>query len=147
MTQTILDNQALAQLELSAYIQNQSETASEFEIDADYDPDFGTLYRVWGGSIGINLLGTFYRATDEKWIAQPCNSKDKPRCNTAEEAQLLIMAMSGSLVADSPKDFIDLLDKPFDELTVADWEASSDRGDGILSTPSSCPSPPSLFIS
>ena len=107
----------------SANLDLPTTVVREIEIDSDTDPDFGIMYRVWGGSIGINLLGTFYRATDEKWIAQPCNSKDKPRCNTAEEAQFLIMAMSGSLVADSPKDFIDLLDKPFDELTVADWEA------------------------
>ncbi len=86
------------------------------EIDSDCDPDFGVLYRVWGGSVGINLLGTFYSSNDEKWVAQPCNSEDRPRCNTAAEAQLFIVSQ-----IEKP-DFNKLLDKPFDELTVPEWE-------------------------
>ncbi len=71
--------------------------APEIEIDSDYDPDFGTLYRVWGGSVGINLLGTFYRAAaDDKWVAQPCNSNDRPRCNTAASAQLQILLLQNA---------------------------------------------------
>ncbi len=94
------------------------ETVSpEIEIDSDCDPDFGVLYRVWGGSVGINLLGTFYQANDEKWVAQPCNSEDRPRCNTAAQAQLFIVSQH-----EEKTDLNSLLDKPFDELTVCQWE-------------------------
>ena len=90
----------------------------EIEIDSDCDPDFGVLYRVWGGSIGIKMLGTFYHAAaDEKWVAQPTHSSERPRCNTAAEAQLFIVGQH------SEKTNLDrLLDKPFDELTVPEWE-------------------------
>jgi len=98
-------------------------TASpEIEIDSDIDADFGVLYRVWHG---IDLIGTFYRAIDDdKWVVQPCNSNDRPRCNTAASAQLLIVALSGLLVVDTHNDEETdaLLDKPFDELTPDDWK-------------------------
>ena len=98
-------------------------TASpEIEIDSDIDADFGVLYRVWHG---IDLIGTFYRAIDDdKWVVQPCNSNDRPRCNTAASAQLLIVALSGLLVVDTHNDEETdaLLDKPFDELTLDDWK-------------------------
>jgi hypothetical protein len=93
------DAQAQAQLELEEYIDEQAQDiAPEFEIDAIHDSDFGTLYRVWSG---CKLLGTFYRAdSDGLWVAQPCDCDARPRCETAEQAQLLIMAVSGLLVAD-----------------------------------------------
>ena len=92
----------------------------EIEIDSAPDPDFGEMYRVWHG---ISLIGTFYRAADDKWVAMPCNSNDRPSCNTAAEAQLLIVAIAGLLVADTSDDVVDLLDRPFDELTIAEWQA------------------------
>ncbi len=111
------------------------------EIDSDVDPDFGVLYRVWNScTLPSTLLGTFYQAADGKWIAQPCDSDDKPRCDTPDEAQLLIVALAGLLVADSSNEVVDplgsqsptegdppaalshLLDKPFDELTVTEWQ-------------------------
>ena len=94
----------------------------EIEIDSDIDADFGVLYRVWNSR---TLLGTFYQAADDKWVAQPLNSDDRPHCDTAVHAQLLIVALAGLLVADSTDEVeaVDLLDKPFDELTVADWQA------------------------
>ncbi len=84
-------------------------TASpEIEIDSDIDADFGVLYRVW---CGIDLIGTFYRAIDDdKWVVQPCNSNDRPRCNTAASAQLLIVALSGLLVVDTHNNEEKLLD-------------------------------------
>ncbi len=83
--------------------------APEIEVDSDIDPDFGELYRVW---YSYHLLGTFYQAADGKWIAQPCDTENRPSCNTAAEAQLLIVAMSGLLVADTADDVIDLIDEP-----------------------------------
>ena len=132
---TIADEQSTAQAELNQYAETQAQAiAPEIEVDSDIDPEFGELYRIW---YSYHLLGTFYQASDGKWIAQPCDSAaafggnlppktcldDRPRCNTAAEAQLLIVAMSGLLVADAEEDAVDLLDKPFDELTVAEWQA------------------------
>jgi hypothetical protein len=99
MNPIIVDAQVLAQLELNQYIDEQAqEIAPEFEIDSVHDADFGTLYRVWQG---MKLLGTFYRADiDGLWVAQPCDCDARKRCETAEQAQLLIMAVSGLLVAD-----------------------------------------------
>jgi hypothetical protein len=99
MNPIVMDTQALAQLELEQYIEEQAqEIAPEFEIDAVHDADFGTMYRVWSGR---ELIGTFYRAdVDGLWVAQPCCSDLRPRCETPEQAQLLIIAMSGLLVAD-----------------------------------------------
>ncbi len=92
----------------------------EIEIDSDIDTDFGVLYRVWNS---CTLLGTFYHAANGKWVAQPCDSDDRPRCNTAAEAQLIIVVMSGLLVADKADKVVDLLDKPVDELTYSEWLA------------------------
>lgn len=93
------DTQAQAQFELEQYINEQVEdVAPEFEIDSVDDCDFGVLYRVWSG---MRLLGTFYRAVDGKWVAQPCNFEQRPRCDTPEIAQLMIIALSGLLVADA----------------------------------------------
>ncbi len=105
---------------LPTNLTNADAVTPEIEIDSDTDADFGTLYRVWNSS---ELLGTFYCAIDGEWVAQPSNSDKRPRCNTAAEAQLLIVAMSGLLVADSIDETVDLLDKPVDELTVAEWQA------------------------
>ncbi len=89
----------------------------EIEVDSDIDADFGVLYRVW---YSYHLLGTFYQDVSGKWIAQPCDTEDRPRCNTASEAQLIIVAMSGLLVADTADDVVELQDLPFDELTSAE---------------------------
>lgn len=99
MNPIIIDAQGLAQLELNRYVEEQAqELAPEFEIDALHDRNFGTLYRVWQG---MKLLGTFYRADiDGLWVAQPVKSDLRPRCETPEQAQLLIIAVSGLLVVD-----------------------------------------------
>ena len=84
--------------------------SNDIEVDSVSDPDFGLLYRVWKS---WELLGTFYHALDGKWVAQPCESDaretrrtedsvrqiSRPRCETANQAQLLILAMAGMLVA------------------------------------------------
>ncbi len=110
--------------ELCAYIRAQAQAiAPEIEIDSIVDRDFGTLYRVWDGRC---LLGTYYHALDDKWVVQSNYNSNHPRCNTQSEAELLVIAMSGLLVADTHSKFPDinqLLDKPFDELTFAEWEA------------------------
>jgi len=94
-----MDAQGFAQLELEQYIEEQAvELAPEFEIDAIYDGDFGNLYRVW---FGFKLLGTFYRTDiDGLWVAQPIESDCLIRCETPEEAQLLIITVSGLLVVE-----------------------------------------------
>jgi len=99
MNPIIVDAQVLAQLELEQYIEEQAQDiAPEFEIDAVDDSEFGTLYRVWSG---MKLLGTFYRAVDGLWVAQPFLSELRQRCNSPEQAQLVIIALSGLLVADA----------------------------------------------
>jgi hypothetical protein len=99
MTPIIVDASALVQLELKHYAEEQAATSAPFEIDSLHDSDFGTLYRLWQG---MNLLGTFYRAvSDGKWVAQPSFSKLRPRCDSSEQAQQLIIALSGLLVVDA----------------------------------------------
>ncbi|MFB2769824.1 hypothetical protein ACE1AT_11125 [Pelatocladus sp. BLCC-F211] len=90
MSQTTIDIQAIAQSELDNYIEQQAfELAPEFEVDGVKDEDFGTLYRLWKGT---QLLGTFYQDLNSKWVAQPFNSDFRPRLNTSEQAQLVIIA-------------------------------------------------------
>lgn len=117
------DKQTTAQEERNAYIEAQaSDLAPEIEIDSVEDSDFGLLYRVWYTS---KLIGNFYRANDGQWVVMPCDSDNRPRCNTAAEAQLLIVAIAGLLVADTAHEESDveqLLNKPFDELTPDEWE-------------------------
>jgi hypothetical protein len=97
MTQREFDNQASAQSEFEEYIEQKADAvAPEFEIDSILN-DFGELYRVWYGS---RLLGTFYQNLEGKWIAQPCNRDERVCCETPDAAQLLIIAVSGLLVAD-----------------------------------------------
>ncbi|MBD2771171.1 hypothetical protein [Iningainema tapete] len=99
MTQTAIDSQQIAQIELAQYLEQQAqELAPEFEIDGLPDEDFGTLYRLWKGR---KLLGTFYKALDEKWIAQPMNNELKARLDTDTQAILAIIALNGMLVANS----------------------------------------------
>ncbi len=72
-----------------------------------------------------HLLGTFYQAIDGFWVVQSSYTDSQPQCNTAAEAQLLIVAIAGLLVADTVTESVDidqLLDKPFDELTPDEWE-------------------------
>jgi hypothetical protein len=103
MTPMIVDAQVLTQLEIEQYAKEEVAIASpkichaQIEIDSLCDRDFGILYRVWQG---MNLLGTFYRAdSDGKWVAQPRNCNDRPRCNSPEQAQQLILALSGLVAA------------------------------------------------
>ena len=120
----IVDEQTIAQAELDAYISAQAQAiAPEIEIDSVIDRDFGTLYRVWDGRC---LLGTYYHALDNKWVVQSSHDSKRPRCNTQSEAEQLVIAMGGLLVADTDSKFPDidrLLDKPFEELTLVEWEA------------------------
>ena len=83
-------NQASAQSEIEEHV------APEIEIDSVPD-DLGELYRVWNS---FHLLGTFYQNLEGKWVTQPCNSDKRHCCDTSEEAQLLIIAVNGLLVAD-----------------------------------------------
>ncbi len=119
----IIDEQIIAQAELNAYIEAQAqEIAPEIEIDSTLDSEFGELYRVWHG---CQILGTFYQAVDGSWVVQSSYTNSQPRCNTAAEAHLLIVATAGLLVADTATEEADidhLLDKPFDELTPSEWE-------------------------
>jgi hypothetical protein len=97
IVQEEFDNQALAQSEFEDYVDQLTDPAPpEIEIDSIND-DFGELYRVWNGS---QLLGTFYQNLEGKWIAQPCNKDERPCCDTPLQAQLLIIAVNGLLVAD-----------------------------------------------
>ncbi|MBR8840414.1 MAG: hypothetical protein DSM106950_42115 [Stigonema ocellatum SAG 48.90 = DSM 106950] len=117
-----IDEQTLAQAKLDAYIEQQAqEVAPEIEIDSIPDHDFGTLYRVWHG---CHFLGTFYQAKDCLWVIQSGDTDSQIRCKTAAEAQLLIVAIAGLLVAGTSEeaDIDELLDKPFDELTPSEWE-------------------------
>ncbi|BAT53459.1 hypothetical protein NOS3756_24190 [Nostoc sp. NIES-3756] len=98
ITQEVFDDQTLTQSEFEAYIDQLTDPAPpEIEIDSVTD-DFGELYRVWNGS---QLLGTFYQNLENKWIAQPCNRDERPCCDTALQAQLIIIAVNGLLVADA----------------------------------------------
>ncbi|OUL29222.1 hypothetical protein BV378_06320 [Nostoc sp. RF31YmG] len=97
IVQEEFDNQTSAQSEFEEYIDQLAETiAPEIEIDSVPD-ELGELYRVWNS---YHLLRTFYQNFEGKWVAQPCNSDDRPCCNTPELAQLFIIAVNGLLVAD-----------------------------------------------
>nr|WP_322660040.1 hypothetical protein [Dendronalium sp. ChiSLP03b]MDZ8205948.1 hypothetical protein [Dendronalium sp. ChiSLP03b] len=98
IVQDDFSNSALAESEFEEYIDQLADpVAPEIEIDSVLD-DFGELYRVWNGS---QLLGTFYQNLEEKWIAQPCNSHDRPCCDSPLAAQIIIIAVNGLLVADA----------------------------------------------
>ncbi|MDF5720228.1 MAG: hypothetical protein PUP91_07030 [Rhizonema sp. PD37] len=77
----------------------------DIEVDSVSDPDFGLMYRVWKS---WELLGTFYHALDGKWVAQPSDSDARPRCETADQAQLLILAIAGLLVAGEVEDDLEI---------------------------------------
>ena len=93
----------------------------EIEIDSAEDSDFGLLYRVWHS---YHLLGTFYRGSG-RWVAQ--HDTESFTADTPEQAQLLIVAAAGLLVADTHEEADLLLDKPVDELTVAEWNSIKQR--------------------
>ncbi|MBH8575107.1 hypothetical protein I8752_19225 [Nostocaceae cyanobacterium CENA369] len=98
ITQQVFDDQTLTKSEFEEYVDQLTDPAPpEIEIDSVTD-DFGELYRVWHG---WQLLGTFYQNLEGKWIAQPCNSDDRPCCDTSSQAQLIIIAVNGLLVADA----------------------------------------------
>jgi hypothetical protein len=97
IVQDEFDNQASAQAEFEEYVDHLADAvAPEIEIDSVPD-DLGELYRVWNS---FHLLGTFYQNLEGKWVTQPCNSDKRHCCDTSEEAQLLIIAVNGLLVAD-----------------------------------------------
>lgn len=97
ITQQVVNNQTLVQSEFGEYT-DQLGDAVVPEIEIDSVPDeFGELYRVWNS---YHLLGTFYQNLEGKWVAQPCNREERPCCDTAELAQLFILAVNGLLVAD-----------------------------------------------
>ncbi|PHJ69116.1 hypothetical protein VF14_02970 [Nostoc linckia z18] len=96
MPQAILDNQAIAQLELNQYIDQQAQDlAPDYEIDSAEDGDFGPLYRLWKSYI---FLGSFYQNLSGKWVAQPANSDCRAECDTEYQAQLVILAIQGLVV-------------------------------------------------
>ncbi len=98
IVQEEFDNQTSAQSEFEEYIDQLAETiAPEIEIDSVPD-ELGELYRVWNS---YHLLGTFYQNIEGKWVAQPCNSDDRPCCDTPMAAQIIIIAVNGLLVADA----------------------------------------------
>lgn len=89
--------QELAQTELEAHIEQQAQDlAPEFEIDSDEDEDFGTLYRIWKS---WQLIGTFYQDLDNRWVAQPVGHEITQRFETDQNAILVIIAVTGNLVA------------------------------------------------
>ncbi|MEH2311650.1 MAG: hypothetical protein V7K35_09655 [Nostoc sp.] len=97
ITQEAFDDQTLTQSEFEEYVNQVHDPAPpEIEIDSVTD-DFGELYRVWNGS---QLLGTFYQNLEGKWVAQPCNRDERPCFETPLQAQLIIIAVNGLLVAD-----------------------------------------------
>ncbi|MEH2133755.1 MAG: hypothetical protein V7K86_24725 [Nostoc sp.] len=85
MTLATLDIQSVTQAELDNLLANQSLESAQYEIDST-DDVFGTLYRVWGGEKGINLLGTFYQSLDGFWISQPCNTTQRGSWATDTQA-------------------------------------------------------------
>ncbi|QLE47949.1 hypothetical protein FD724_07340 [Nostoc sp. C057] len=91
MAQATLDTQAITQFQLNLHLIEQSDEASEYEIDST-DDVFGKLYRVWGGEKGINLLGTFYHALDGLWVSQPCNTTVRDRWTSDTQAIAAILA-------------------------------------------------------
>ena len=85
MTQATADAQAIAQIELTIHLIEQSEQSARYEIDST-DNVFGKLYRVWGGEKGINLLGTFYQSRAGNWIAQKSSATQCRRWLTNAQA-------------------------------------------------------------
>ncbi|BAZ18728.1 hypothetical protein NIES4071_106130 (plasmid) [Calothrix sp. NIES-4071] len=86
MTQILVEHQVVVP---------EIQVLDDYEIDGVEDRDFGALYRLWKG---WNLLGTFYRDLEGKWIAQPSLSTSEQRFDTAEEAQQEIISKSGLLI-------------------------------------------------
>jgi hypothetical protein len=62
----------------------------EFEIDAKEDKDFGSLYRLWKG---LQLVGTFYKALDGKWVVQSAKAEVSGRFSTDTQAILILIAI------------------------------------------------------
>ncbi|BAZ18648.1 hypothetical protein NIES4071_105330 (plasmid) [Calothrix sp. NIES-4071] len=91
MTHTNLDVAPVQQVKIVA-----NQEAPEFEIDTEHYPELGTIYRLWQG---WNLLGIFYcDSADGKWVTQPSCSSRESRCDNPDQAQLLIVTVSGLLV-------------------------------------------------
>ena len=71
------------------FLEKDSITELEIEIDSFPDGDFGDLYRVWKND---RLLGTFYESfTSDNWKAQPVDSIKLISCDSAELAQIKII--------------------------------------------------------
>lgn len=94
---TINDQVELGSTQNIASQQEEQVFPFEFEIDADHDAELGMFYRLWQD---WNLLGIFYHnSSDGKWLAQSCFSHRISCCDSAEQAQILIIAMSQLLIA------------------------------------------------
>ncbi|MDZ8186880.1 MAG: hypothetical protein RMX96_18770 [Nostoc sp. ChiSLP02] len=97
IVQDEFSNSVSTELEFEEYIDHLADPVPP-EIEIDSVPDeLGELYRVWNS---YHLLGTFYHNLEGKWVAQPCNSDERPCCDTPELAQVFIIAVNGLLVAD-----------------------------------------------
>lgn len=71
-------------------IEPVTELINSIKVDSDFDLDFGFIYRTWYKD---HLIGTFYRAfDDDKWVAQPVATDFRPRLDTLEQAQLVIIS-------------------------------------------------------
>jgi hypothetical protein len=103
-------------------LQNQ-QLATELEIDSTEDADFGTLYRLWKNS---HFVGSFYQALNGKWVAQTSCGQVNGKFDTEEQVILALAIFTPGVTAIATGNLntsIDnLLDKPFDELTVAEWQ-------------------------
>ncbi len=88
----------------------------EFEIDSDEDSDFGALYRVWKS---YQFAGSFYQNLDGEWVVQTLRGENSVLVNTSEEAYLTLVSLRSESTG---VDIDSLLDKPFDELTAAEWQ-------------------------
>ncbi|HLO84811.1 MAG TPA: hypothetical protein VK203_07340 [Nostocaceae cyanobacterium] len=84
-----------AQQEFEQHLEQQvqliaPDPISEIEIDSVQDSELGKVYRVWDS---YHFLGIFYQSVNGTWLAQSCNSDPVP-CNTPEEAQIFVVALS-----------------------------------------------------
>ncbi|MBW4603986.1 MAG: hypothetical protein KME29_31580 [Calothrix sp. FI2-JRJ7] len=66
------------------------ELAPEYEIDSVDDAQFGELFRLWKG---WQFAGSFYKAHDGKWIAQPIKAEINGRFSTHTQAILILVTI------------------------------------------------------
>jgi hypothetical protein len=89
MAQSTIQAQVCIELE-SISPRIQIELSPEFEIDAKKDGDFGPLYRLWKG---LQLVGTFYKALDGKWVVQSVKAEVSGKFSTDTQAILILIAI------------------------------------------------------